>query len=69
MIDYFKFGSVFIDIKRKFMFNVFWKDVFDSYKVLQDKIIPITWFGFLQTPIWFNDSKRSGAHVYFTEDG
>ena len=65
VIDYFKFGSAFIDIKRKFMFNVFWKDVFDSYKVLQDKIIPNTWFGFLQTPIWFNDSIKVGGSCVF----
>ena len=47
------------------MFTVFWKDVFDSYKVLQDKIIPNTWFGFLQTPIWFNDSIKVGGSCVF----
>ena len=46
------------------MFNVFWKDVFDSYKVLQDKIIPNTWFGFLQTPIWFNDRIKVGGSFW-----
>ena len=47
------------------MFNVFWKDVFDSYKVLQDKIIPNTWFGFLQNPIWFNDRIKVGGSCVF----
>ena len=69
MIDYFKFGSAFIDIKRKFMFNVFWKDVFDNYKVLQDKIIPNTGFGFYKLLYGLMIVERSGAHVYFTEDG
>ena len=63
--DYFKLGSSFMDNKRLDMYNAFWKDVFDSYKIYHDKITPNTWYEFLQTPVWYNDNIKVGGICVF----
>ena len=54
-----------MDNKRLDMYNALWKDVFDSYKIYQDKITSNTWYEFLQTPTWYNDNKKVGGICVF----
>ena len=63
--DCFKFGASFIVNKRKFIYNLFWQDVLDSYKIFQDAISPNSWTEFLQSPIWFNDNIKVGGSCVF----
>ena len=49
-----KFGVCYVKRKIKFVYNLFWRDVLQSFSMYINFQEPKTWVDFLQSPLWYN---------------
>ena len=56
-----KFGICYVKRKTKFVYNLFWKDVLQSFSMYINFQDPKTWVDFLQSPLWYNHNIKVGG--------
>ena len=56
-----KFGICYVKRKIKFVYNLFWRDVLQSFSMYINFQEPKTWVDFLQSPLWYNHNAKVGG--------
>ena len=62
------FGSDFVKNKLNEIDNPFWKNVFESYLILNNKYCVLDWEQFKIRPIWYNNYLKIGGKSFLFRD-